>query len=107
MYSSAEAPLLPARGKDSSHDEKRRRWWREAVEESGRLVALAAPMIAVGLLQLTMQLISTMMVGHLGEVALAGAAMANSLTAVSGFSILVRSRSSRSIYVLFFSSFCI
>lgn len=59
------------------------------MEESGRLVALAAPMIAVALLQLMMQLISTVMVGHLGEVALAGAAIANSLTNVFGFSILI------------------
>ena len=64
---------------------------REAAEESGRLAALAAPMIAVALLQLLMQLISTVMVGHLGEVALAGAAIANSLTNVSGFSVLVSS----------------
>lgn len=59
------------------------------MEESGRLAALAAPMIAVALLQLMMQLISTVMVGHLGEVALAGAAIANSLTNVSGFSVLI------------------
>ncbi|KAF0920598.1 hypothetical protein E2562_035795 [Oryza meyeriana var. granulata] len=64
-------------------------WWREATAEAGRLFALAAPMIAVALLQLMMQLISTVMVGHLGEVALAGAAIANSLTNVSGFSVLM------------------
>ncbi|KAI5012114.1 hypothetical protein ZWY2020_024248 [Hordeum vulgare] len=94
MDSSSEAPLLLSRG--NSHKEvpheaggKRQRWWREAAEESGRLAALAAPMIAVALLQLMMQLISTVMVGHLGEVALAGAAIANSLTNVSGFSVLI------------------
>uniref|UniRef100_A0A452XJ76 MATE family efflux transporter n=3 Tax=Aegilops tauschii TaxID=37682 RepID=A0A452XJ76_AEGTS len=43
----------------------------------------------VMLLQVTMQFISTVMVGHLGDVALAGAAIANSLTNVSGFSVLV------------------
>jgi hypothetical protein len=88
MSSSSEAPLLLTR--EGSRNEAGR-WWREAVEESGRLVALAAPMIAVALLQLMMQLISTVMVGHLGEVALAGAAIANSLTNVFGFSILVSS----------------
>nr|CAB3493033.1 unnamed protein product [Digitaria exilis] len=62
--------------------------WGEATAEAGRLAALAAPMIAVALLQLMMQLISTVMVGHLGEVPLAGAAIANSLTNVSGFSVL-------------------
>lgn len=106
MDSSSEAPLLLTRGsnKEEEYEEveaggKRwwRRlcccrgegWWREATEEAKRLAALAAPMIAVALLQLTMQLISTVMVGHLGEVALAGAAIANSLTNVSGFSVLV------------------
>ncbi|TVU33745.1 hypothetical protein EJB05_15549, partial [Eragrostis curvula] len=64
-------------------------WWAEATAEVGRLAALAAPMIAVALLQLTMQLISTVMVGHLGEVPLAGAAIANSLTNVAGFSVLI------------------
>lgn len=106
MDSSSEAPLLLTRGsnKEEEYEEveaggKRwwRRlcccrgegWWREATEEARRLAALAAPMIAVALLQLTMQLISTVMVGHLGEVALAGAAIANSLTNVSGFSVLI------------------
>lgn len=68
-------------------------WWGEATAEAGRLAALAAPMIAVALLQLLMQLISTVMVGHLGEVPLAGAAIANSLTNVAGFSVLVSSPS--------------
>ncbi|KAF7015311.1 hypothetical protein CFC21_029185 [Triticum aestivum] len=93
MDSSSEAPLLPSRGNEHKGvpDEAggKRPWWREAAEESGRLAALAAPMIAVALLQLLMQLISTVMVGHLGEVALAGAAIANSLTNVSGFSVLI------------------
>ncbi|XP_047091604.1 protein DETOXIFICATION 12-like isoform X2 [Lolium rigidum] len=83
MYPSCEAPLLLTK----EHDEKGR-WWREAAEESGRLVAVALPMIFVALLQFMMQLIATAMVGHLGEVELAGAAMANSLTIVTGFSII-------------------
>ncbi|KAL6608072.1 hypothetical protein ACP70R_041135 [Stipagrostis hirtigluma subsp. patula] len=100
---SPEAPLLLPRPSGKEGDEAgprdgRRRWWAgggeegwwsEAVPEVGRLAALAAPMIAVALLQLTMQLISTVMVGHLGEVPLAGAAIANSLTNVSGFSVLI------------------
>jgi multidrug resistance protein, MATE family len=107
---SSEAPLLlplpHTRGKSEEEEEARAQdhggkrwwwrrgaasegWWAEATAEAGRLAALAAPMIAVALLQLTMQLISTVMVGHLGEVPLAGAAIANSLTNVSGFSVLV------------------
>jgi len=107
---SSEAPLLLAHPREGKEDPgadvgDRRRlrccwwwrrcgassegWWAEATAEAGRLAALAAPMIAVALLQLMMQLISTIMVGHLGEVPLAGAAIANSLTNVSGFSVLV------------------
>ena len=108
MGSSEASLLLPhTRGKSEEEEEARahdhgakRWWWRraaaasegrwgEATAEAGRLAALAGPMIAVALLQLTMQLISTVMVGHLGEVPLAGAAIANSLTNVSGFSVLV------------------
>ena len=103
---SSEAPLLlahPREGKEDPGEDvgDRRRlrcccWWRRCGAssegwwaEAGRLAALAAPMIAVALLQLMMQLISTIMVGHLGEVPLAGAAIANSLTNVFGFSVLV------------------
>uniref|UniRef100_A0A0E0C2M3 Protein DETOXIFICATION n=1 Tax=Oryza meridionalis TaxID=40149 RepID=A0A0E0C2M3_9ORYZ len=103
--SDSQAPLLLPRGSHRKEEEEEYAaagkvrgccggdgeggWWREATAEAGRLASLAAPMIAVALLQLMMQLISTVMVGHLGEVALAGAAIANSLTNVSGFSVLV------------------
>ena len=60
--SESEAPLLPPqRGEEEAGC--RCRWWRggaswaEATAEAGRLAALAAPMIAVALLQLMMQLI--------------------------------------------------
>uniref|UniRef100_A0A0E0C2M2 Protein DETOXIFICATION n=1 Tax=Oryza meridionalis TaxID=40149 RepID=A0A0E0C2M2_9ORYZ len=102
--SDSQAPLLLPRGSHRKEEEEEYAaagkvrgccggdgeggWWREATAEAGRLASLAAPMIAVALLQLMMQLISTVMVGHLGEVALAGAAIANSLTNVSGFSVL-------------------
>uniref|UniRef100_A0A0D9Y998 Protein DETOXIFICATION n=1 Tax=Oryza glumipatula TaxID=40148 RepID=A0A0D9Y998_9ORYZ len=104
--SDSQAPLLLPRGSHRKEEEEEEYaaagkvrgccggdgeggWWREATAEAGRLASLAAPMIAVALLQLMMQLISTVMVGHLGEVALAGAAIANSLTNVSGFSVLM------------------
>jgi len=119
---SSEAPLLlpHTRGKSEeeeearAHDHGAKRWWwcrataasegrwAEASAEAGRLAALAGPMIAVALLQLTMQLISTVMVGHLGEVPLAGAAIANSLTNVSGFSVLVSLIKSPHLFVLHF-----
>ncbi|XP_020160683.2 protein DETOXIFICATION 12 [Aegilops tauschii subsp. strangulata] len=83
MDSSSDAPLLAARWEEPGSTS--RRWCREAAQLAG----LAAPMVVVMLLQVTMQFISTVMVGHLGDVALAGAAIANSLTNVSGFSVLI------------------
>ncbi|XP_050256313.1 protein DETOXIFICATION 16-like isoform X3 [Quercus robur] len=49
---------------------------------------LAGPLITVNLLLYFLQVISLMFVGHLGELALSGAAMATSFASVSGFSIL-------------------
>ncbi|GJN12959.1 hypothetical protein PR202_ga31288 [Eleusine coracana subsp. coracana] len=77
--SESEVPLLlplPLPLAKESNQREDGGWWGEATAEAGRLAALAAPMIAVALLQLMMQLISTIMVGHLGEVPLAGAAIA-------------------------------
>ncbi|KAK3164453.1 hypothetical protein QOZ80_1AG0018770 [Eleusine coracana subsp. coracana] len=90
--SESEVPLLlplPLPLAKESNQREDGGWWGEATAEAGRLAALAAPMIAVALLQLMMQLISTIMVGHLGEVPLAGAAIASSLTNVAGLSVLI------------------
>ncbi|MBA0556708.1 hypothetical protein Golob_026787 [Gossypium lobatum] len=46
-------------------------------------------MVAVTLSQYLLQVISTMMVGHLGELALSSSAIAISLAGVTGFSFLV------------------
>ncbi|KAF7819958.1 protein DETOXIFICATION 14-like [Senna tora] len=52
---------------------------------------VAAPMVAVSLLQYLVQVVSLIMVGHLGQLSLASVAIATSLTNVSGFSLLVTS----------------
>ncbi|GJN38476.1 hypothetical protein PR202_gb27519 [Eleusine coracana subsp. coracana] len=91
--SESEVPLLlplPLPLAKESNQREDGGWWGEATAEAGRLAALAAPMIAVALLQLMMQLISTIMVGHLGEIPLAGAAIASSLTNVTGLSVLTK-----------------
>ncbi|CAN0891431.1 Protein DETOXIFICATION 16 [Linum grandiflorum] len=63
---------------------------REAVmEEVKRQVWLAGPMIAVSLLQYSLNLISVMFVGHLGELSLSSASMATSFATVTGFSLLL------------------
>lgn len=64
---------------------------KEAIfEELRKQLWLAGPLILVSLLQFCLQLISVMFVGHLGELALAGASLATSFASVTGFSLLVR-----------------
>nr|KJB31509.1 hypothetical protein B456_005G194400 [Gossypium raimondii] len=71
--------------------EKSTRWlsWAAFVEEIKRAGYLAGPMVAVTLSQYLLQVISTMMVGHLGELALSSSAIAISLAGVTGFSFLL------------------
>ncbi|XP_034697401.1 protein DETOXIFICATION 12-like [Vitis riparia] len=63
--------------------------WVLVGEEVKRLGCLAAPMVAVILSQYLLQVISLMMVGHLGELALSSTAIAISLSGVTGFSFLL------------------
>nr|CAB3467982.1 unnamed protein product [Digitaria exilis] len=58
-------------------------------EEVKKQLQLAGPLIAGSLLQNLIQMISVMFVGHLGELPLAGASMASSFAAVTGFSLLL------------------
>ncbi|KAJ0095829.1 hypothetical protein Patl1_15213 [Pistacia atlantica] len=57
-------------------------------EEVKRLSCIAGPMVAVNLSQYFLQIISVMMVGHLGELSLSSTAVAISFCAVTGFSLL-------------------
>jgi MATE family multidrug resistance protein len=56
--------------------------------EAKRLLRLAGPLVASCILQNIIQIVSVMLVGHLGELHLAGASLATSLTNVTGFSLL-------------------
>ncbi|XP_059072596.1 protein DETOXIFICATION 16 isoform X1 [Cryptomeria japonica] len=58
-------------------------------EEVKKQCWIAGPMASVNLLQISLRLISVMMVGHLGELALSGASIASSFAGVSGFSLLM------------------
>ncbi|XP_060670532.1 protein DETOXIFICATION 2-like [Ziziphus jujuba] len=49
----------------------------------------AGPLISVSLLIYSLQMISVMFVGHLGELSLSGASMATSFASVTLFSLLV------------------
>ncbi|XP_043695208.1 protein DETOXIFICATION 12-like [Telopea speciosissima] len=63
--------------------------WRVIVEEMKNVGYLAGPMVAVTLSQFLLQVISVMMVGHLGELELSSTAIATSLTSVTGFSLIL------------------
>ncbi|XP_021747955.1 protein DETOXIFICATION 12-like [Chenopodium quinoa] len=63
--------------------------WKDIGEEIKRVSWLAGPMVAVVLSQYFLQVISMMMVGHLGELSLASTAIAVSLCGVTGFSLLL------------------
>ncbi|KAL0430201.1 UNVERIFIED_CONTAM: protein DETOXIFICATION 12 [Sesamum radiatum] len=68
---------------------ERRVRWGEIGEEMKRLGYLAGPMVAVTLSHYLLQVISLMMVGHLGELSLSSTAIAISLAGVTGFSLLL------------------
>ncbi|XP_078430220.1 MATE efflux family protein isoform X2 [Wolffia australiana] len=61
----------------------------EVVREVERQIRLAGPLIVSSVLQYSLNVISLMFVGHLGELPLAGAAMATSFAGVTGFSLLL------------------
>ncbi|KAF8407735.1 hypothetical protein HHK36_006870 [Tetracentron sinense] len=61
----------------------------ETVKEVKKQLWLAGPLIAVSFLQYCVQVISIMLVGHLGELALSSASMATSFASVTGVSLLI------------------
>uniref|UniRef100_A0A0D9WQ04 Protein DETOXIFICATION n=1 Tax=Leersia perrieri TaxID=77586 RepID=A0A0D9WQ04_9ORYZ len=80
QLASEEEPLLVVGGDDQPavvREEVKKQLW------------LAGPLIAGALLQNVTQMISVMFVGHLGELPLAGASMANSFASVTGLSLLL------------------
>lgn len=66
-----------------------RRWEVVLAEEVKRTCYIALPMVVVMVSQNLLRVASMSMVGHLGELELAGTAVATSLTNVTGFSLLV------------------
>ncbi|KAK2458638.1 Protein DETOXIFICATION 16 [Trifolium repens] len=61
----------------------------DVVEEAKKQLWLAGPLIAVSLLQYSLQMISIMFVGHLGKLPLSGASLGNSFASVTGYSVLL------------------
>ncbi|XP_042984910.1 protein DETOXIFICATION 12-like isoform X1 [Carya illinoinensis] len=80
---------LLQKGREEKRSEASPLTWGVLKEELKRLGFLAGPMVAVTLSQYLLQVISMMMVGHLGELALSSTAIAISLSGVTGFSLLL------------------
>uniref|UniRef100_A0ACD5VA87 Uncharacterized protein n=1 Tax=Avena sativa TaxID=4498 RepID=A0ACD5VA87_AVESA len=86
-----EETLLPGRRRRRSpeckedEDEEER---SSVSEEVKRQLWLTGPLMAGYQMQNLVQTISTMFLGHLGELPLAGASIAGSFTTVTGFSLL-------------------
>ncbi|KAJ3681396.1 hypothetical protein LUZ60_015885 [Juncus effusus] len=85
-----EEPLLATK-----EETETRRWSariksavREVKDEGRKLGYIAGPMVAITLSQYMIQVVSNMMVGHLGQLALCSAAIATSFTTAIGFSLL-------------------
>ena len=64
--------------------------WDIYTKELKRICYLSGPMVAVTSSQDLLQVVSIMIVGHLGELYLSSAALAISFAGVTGFSFLVR-----------------
>lgn len=74
--------------------------WGVLVQEVKRVGSISGPMVAVILSQYLVQVVSVMMVGHLGELALSSTSMAISLSGVTGFSVIVSPLCSSFVYLL-------
>ncbi|KAK1373823.1 Protein DETOXIFICATION [Heracleum sosnowskyi] len=84
--------LVPQSRDDDIELGVKKRWYNiseSATAELKRQVCLAGPLVLVSLLQYSLQTISVMFVGHLGEVYLSGASMATSFAGVTGFSLML------------------
>ncbi|BAT93846.1 hypothetical protein LR48_Vigan609s001000 [Vigna angularis] len=75
--------------KQEEEREEKRVTWSGFSEEMRRISVIAGPMVAVVSSQYLLQIVATMIVGHLGELYLSSAALAISLAGVSGFSLLM------------------
>lgn len=89
------SPLLEAGGDDDHEEEEAtssgRRWWKRVLdlEEAKNQVVFSLPMILANVFYYAIPLVSVMHAGHLGQLELAGATLANSWATVTGFAFMV------------------
>jgi antibiotic biosynthesis monooxygenase (ABM) superfamily enzyme len=85
------APLLERSNSSVEEGEKRRLRWKKVldVEEAKNQILFSLPMILTNVFYYLITLVSVMFAGHLGELELAGATLANSWATVTGFAFMV------------------
>jgi hypothetical protein len=86
---SMEERLLLPEKRSNEGRERIAQTWREFTQEVKRLAYIAGPMVVTTTALNLLLVISNMMVGHLGELALSSSAIAISLCNVTGISLLV------------------
>ncbi|KAA8542245.1 hypothetical protein F0562_023619 [Nyssa sinensis] len=87
-----ESPLVASSEKGLGYGGKLSKKWcdiAETIAELRKQLQLAGPLVLVSFLQYSIQMISVMFVGHLGELSLSSASMATSFAGVTGFSFMV------------------
>ena len=90
-----ETPLLVPtthdNGKQNTRPEMEKKWWNKILdmEEAKHQLMFSLPMIFTNLFYYLFTLVSVMLVGHLGELQLAGATLANSWFSVTGVAVMV------------------
>lgn len=92
VSTSVTTPLIPNQHRNHEFDAETSQLGfcrGDVIEEAKKQLWLAGPLIAVSLLQYSLQITSVMYVGHLGELALSGASLASSFASVTGFSVLL------------------
>ncbi|KAJ9163291.1 hypothetical protein P3X46_022972 [Hevea brasiliensis] len=72
---------------EAGEEKTQRISWRGLIEEVKRMAYIAGPMVVVNLSHYFLQIISIMMVGHLGQLFLSSTAIAMSFSVVTGFSL--------------------
>lgn len=90
---SLEAPLLSSNENGFKLDERltnKDSKKSEVITELKEQMWLAGPLVVVSFLQYSLQMISVMFIGHLGELTLSSSSMATSFAGVTGFSMMVR-----------------
>lgn len=89
------SPLLEAAGDDGHREGEEtsssRRWWKQVLdlEETKNQVDFSLPVILSNVFYYAIPLVSVMFAGHVGQLELAGATLANSWATVTGFAFMV------------------